>query len=88
MVHLHARRFARVKVAEMQFYRPEACHAGREQKNLYLHLKQDIDSARELFRNQFMTSPTIVDYLHLELVGALAENDETRLGVDYPGQMV
>jgi hypothetical protein len=88
MVHLHARRFARVKVAEMQFYRPEACHSGREQKNLYLYLKQDIDSARELFRNQFMTSPTIVDYLHLELVGALAENDETRLGVDYPGQMV
>jgi hypothetical protein len=34
-----------------------------------------------------MTTPTIVDYLHLELVGTLAESDETRLGADYPGQM-
>ena len=88
MLHLRAQRFARVKVAEMQLYRPEACHAGRGQNNLYLYLKQDIDNAREVFRNQFMTTPTIVDYLHLELVGTLAESDETRLGADYPGQMV
>jgi hypothetical protein len=87
-LHLRAQRFARVKIAEMQLYRPEACNAGREQKNLYLYLKQDIDNAREIFRNQFMTTPTIVDYLHLELVGTLAERDETRLGADYPGQMV
>lgn len=86
-IHLRARRFARVKVAEMQLYRPEACNAGRGQNNLYLHLKQDIDNAREVFRNQFMTTPNIVDYLHLELVGTLAESDETRLGADYPGQM-
>jgi hypothetical protein len=87
-VHIRARRFARVKVAEMQLYRPEACNSGRGQNNLYLHLKQDIDNAREVFRNQFMTTPNIVDYLHLELVGTLAESDETRLGADYPGQMV
>jgi hypothetical protein len=87
-LHLRAQRFARVKIAEMQLYRPEACHAGREQKNLYLYLKQDIDNAREVFRNQFMTTPTIVDYLHLELIGTLAGSDETRLGADYPGQMV
>lgn len=88
LLHLRAQRFARVKVAEMQLYRPEACRAGREQKNLYLYLKRDIDNAREVFRNRFMTTPTIVDYLHRELAGTLAESDETLLGADYPGQMV
>lgn len=87
-VHIRAQRFARVKVAEMQLYQPEVCRAGRDQKNLYLFLKQEVDNAREQFRTQFMTTQNMVDYLHLELVRTLAANDEHSLGDDYPGQMV
>ena len=86
--HLRAQRFSRVTVAEMQLAKPEACRAGREQSNLYLLLKNEIDAARETYREQFMTIPTMVDYLHLELVRAAAEGDELKLGAEYPGQLV
>ncbi len=86
-LHIKAQRFSRVAVAEMELAKPEACRAGREQENLYVYLKNDIEKAREKFRLQFMTIPSMVDYLHLELVRA-AEGDELKLGADYPGQLV
>jgi len=86
--HVRAQRLARVKVAEMQLYRPEACEAGRAQKDVYLFLKREIDSARDTFRDQFLTTQSMVDYLHLEVLARLAQNDNALLGADYPGQMV
>jgi hypothetical protein len=88
LLHVRAQRFARVKVAEMQLSRPDACHAGRRQGDLYLLLRQDIDKARDTYRKQFMTFPSMVDYLHLELVRTAAEGNEEKLGADYPGQLV
>jgi hypothetical protein len=88
MLHVRAQRFARVKVAEMQLSRPDACHAGRQQSNLYVFLRREIDKAREIYRKQFMTIPSMVDYLHLELVRTAAANEEQKLGADYPGQLV
>lgn len=86
-LHLRARRFARVKVAEMELARPEACRAGRREGNFYLFLKREIDSARDSYRNQFMRAPGMADYLHLELVGTSAGGNEQKLGADYPGQL-
>jgi hypothetical protein len=87
-LHLKAQRFARVAVAEMQLANPEGCKAGREQGNLYLYLKQEIDRARTTYRQQFITVPSMVDYLHLELFRTAAEGDESKLGADYPGPLV
>ncbi len=87
-LHIRAQRFARVVVAEMQLARPEACRAGREQGDLYLFLKREIDKARENYRKQFMTVPSMVDYLHLELIQTAAHGDEHRLGADYPGRLL
>lgn len=87
LLHVRARRLARVKVAEMQLYRPEACRAGRIQADLYLFLKREIDAARGVFRSQFMSATSMIDYLHLELLRQLASDDESILGADYPGQM-
>ncbi len=87
-LHLRAQRFSRVAVAEMQIANPEGCRAGRNQGDLYLYLKQEIDRARNTYRQQFMTVPSMVDYLHLELIRTAAEGDESRLGADYPGQLV
>jgi len=87
-LHLKAQRFSRVTVAEMQIANPEGCRAGREKRDLYLYLKQEIDRARSTYRQQFMTIPSMVDYLHLELVRTAAEGDESKLGADYPGQLV
>ena len=87
-LHCKAQRFSRVAVAEMQLARPEACRAGRKHNNLYMFLQKEIDKARENFRDQFMTIPTMVDYLHLELVDHAAQGDEKVLGADYPGQLL
>jgi hypothetical protein len=86
-LHGRAQRFARVTVAHMELNRPEACRGGREQGNLYVFLRGEIDKARETYRTQFMTISSMVDYLHLQLVQA-AGGDEGKLGADYPGALV
>lgn len=86
-LHIRAQRFSRAKIAEMQLARPEAFRAGLQQSNLYLYLKAEIDRARDLFRKEFVTIPTMVDYFHMELVRA-ADEDEAKLGAEYPGQLV
>ena len=83
-LHIRARRFARVTVAEMQLSKPEACRAGREQGDLYLFLESEIDKAREIYSKQFRTISSMADYLHLELVRTAAGGDELKLGADYP----
>jgi hypothetical protein len=87
-LHIRAQRFSRVAVAEMQLSKPQGCRAGREQGNLYLFLKPEIEKARETYRKQFLTIPSMVDYLHVELVNTAAEGDEMKLGAEYPGQLV
>jgi hypothetical protein len=87
-LHLRAQRFARVTVAEMQLAKPQACRAGREQGDLYLFLQKEIDKAREIYGKQFMTISSMVDYLHRELVQTAAEGEYSKLGADYPGQLV
>ena len=87
-LHLRAQRFARVSVAEIQMARPDACRAGREQNDLYLFLKREIDKARENYRKQYMTVSSMVDYLHLELLQTAAEGNENKLGADYPGRLL
>jgi hypothetical protein len=88
-LHLRAQRFARVQVAEMRLYRSEAVTAGRARQDLYAALKESIDQARESYRRQFIAaSPTMVDYLHLELVRTLANDNPAWLGGSYPGRLV
>ncbi len=87
-LHLRAQRFARVSVAELQLAKPDACRAGREQKDLYVFLAREIDRYREIYRRQFMTIPSMVDYLHLELVKTAGEGDASKLGADYPGPLL
>jgi putative protein kinase ArgK-like GTPase of G3E family len=85
---LRARRYARVKVAEMQLYAADRVTAGRAARHLYRALQAEIDEARAGFAQEFLTPARgIPDYLHEELVRALAQDDETLLGPDYPGRL-
>jgi hypothetical protein len=88
-LHLRAQRFARVQVAEIRLYQSERVKNGRTAHDLYTSVKEEIDSAREAFRREFLNaSDSMVDYLHLELVGTLANDDVEVLGKNYPGPMV
>jgi hypothetical protein len=87
LLHIRARRFSRVAVAELQLARPDACRAGREQGGLYFLLAKEIDRSREIYRRHFMTISSMADYLHMELVQTAAEGDVSKLGADYPGPL-
>jgi hypothetical protein len=88
-IHLRAQRFARVRVAEMRLFHADAVQAGRAGRNLYGALRKSIDVAREAFRLSFFAPcSSMVDYLHLELVRTLANDDPDLLGNNYPGPMV
>jgi len=88
-IHLRAQRFARVQVAEMRLAGADAVAAGRQRRDLYGALRDRIDGARAAFRKDyFETSTSMVDYLHLELLRTLANDDPELLGKDYPGPLV
>ena len=88
-LHLRAQRFARVQVAEIRLFETDAVQSGRSRRELYNALQKRIDAARQSFRTTFFIScPSMVDYLHLELVRTLANDDAEALGKDYPGPMV
>jgi len=86
-LHLRAQRFARVQVAEMRLYRAEAVKSGRDRSDLYQELKDVIDAAREIYRREFLGSAELPDYLHLELLHTLANDDVRLLGEKYPGPL-
>jgi hypothetical protein len=88
-VHLKAQRFARVQVAQMRLQDGAAVQSGRSSRDLYSALRQRIDDTRTAFHEQFFAAcPSMVDYLHLELVRTLAQDDADLLGKDYPGPLV
>jgi hypothetical protein len=87
-LHLRAQRAARVQVAEIRLFETDAVQAGRAQRDVYGALRGRIDAARQSFHEKyFSATPTMVDYLHLELVRTLANDDPERLGNEYPGPM-
>ncbi|MBV8843013.1 MAG: hypothetical protein JO307_09390 [Bryobacterales bacterium] len=86
---VRAKRFACVKVAELQLYHNSQVHAGRNGRDIYGALKPQIEEARNAFRERFLkSSHGVPDYLHEEIVRALAQNDATLLGPKYPGPLV
>jgi hypothetical protein len=88
-LHLKAQRFARVHIAGIRLHKSDKVKEGRTQHALYASLKTEIDSARDVFQRDFLPiSPTMVDYLHLELLRTLANENADLLGPDYPGPMV
>ncbi len=87
-LHLRAQRSARLRVAEMRLEHADAIRRGLEQKNLYAALREPIDRAREEFRRESMSAtPSMVDYLYLEIVRGLAHENDGLLGSEFPGPL-
>ena len=88
-IHLRAQRVARVEAAEIRLQEADAVASGRARRDLYRHLRGRIDQARAAFHKTFFEAcPSMVDYLHLELLHTLANDDSDLLGKDYPGPLV
>ncbi len=88
-LHNDARRFARLLVSEIKLYNEQKVTEGRENGNLYQQLKEAIDRSREMYDKR--VQPTVAskfDYFHYEVVNSLAEGQDAKLGVGYPGATV
>jgi hypothetical protein len=86
---LRAQRFARVRVAEIQLYHAAQMKSGRAAGDVYRALKSQMDAARDAYREKFLTPVNgTADYLHVEFVRTLANDDAALLGPEYPGPLV
>ena len=85
---LRAQSFARVRAAEIRLYKSQAVLDGRARKAVYAELKEEIDSARAAYEREFLhASVAMPDYLHMELVRTLADDEPAALGEGYPGPL-
>jgi hypothetical protein len=88
-LHLRAQRLARLRVAEIRLEHGDAVRRGVQSRDLYGELREPIDRAREEFRRDFVEkSTTMVDYLYLDLVRGLAQDDDHLLGAGFPGPLI
>jgi hypothetical protein len=88
-LHSDAKRFARLLVSEIKLYNENPVAEGRQNGDLYLRLKRDIDRSREMYEKRI--SPIVarkIDYFHDEIVRILGDNDLSTLGSDYPGPRI
>ena len=83
-MHEEARRLARLLVSEIKLYNEEQVEEGRQARNIYARLKEDIDRSRQIFEeriNEQIRGKT--DYFHEELVRILASGDPSILGLEH-----
>ena len=83
-LHRRANRVAKVSMQDIKMLRPEQVRLGRENKDICIRLRDDIEKAHREYDRRFkpiMDHP--VDYFYRWLVEILAEGDPHALG-DYP----
>ena len=83
-LHNKARRFAKLLVDEIKLYNLPKVKEGREHRDLYDRLKDDIDKSRATYEKRYGQTVTDVDYFRQELVRLLADNDVSLLGGNFP----
>jgi len=83
-LHRRANRVAKVSMQDIKMLRPEQVRLGRQNKDLCIRLKDDIEKAHREYDRRFkpiMDHP--VDYFYRWMVEILADGDASALG-EYP----
>ncbi|HWR36288.1 MAG TPA: hypothetical protein VN622_10505 [Clostridia bacterium] len=83
--HNKARRFAKLLVDELRLYNQQKVAEGKQKRDLYDRLKDDIDKSRATYDKRYGGAITDVDYFKQELVRILADGDSSLLGSSFPG---
>lgn len=81
-VHTKARRFAKLLVDEIKLYNQAKVAEGRQARDLYDRLKEDIEKSRATYQRRY-GHVNDVDYFRQELVRVLADNDASLLGATF-----
>ncbi|PWT93239.1 MAG: hypothetical protein C5B54_02170 [Acidobacteria bacterium] len=81
-LHEDAKRFARLLVSEIKLYNEAQVSAGREKRDLYERLKDDIERSRKMYQDRVPGNvQSASNYFYEELVRTLANGDPTLLGM-------
>lgn len=85
-MHTKAKRFARLLVDEIKLYNSSKVAEGRQHKDLYDRLKEDIEKSRAAYEKRYgSTVAASANYFTQELIRSLAEDDTSLLGSNFPG---
>jgi hypothetical protein len=83
--HKKAKRFAKLLVDEIKLYNQPKVAEGRQNRDLYERLKEDIDKSRATYDKRYGDSAVSgTDYFTQELIRILADNDVSLMGGSFP----
>jgi hypothetical protein len=84
-IHKKARRFAKLLVDEIKLYNQSKVAEGRQHRDLYDRLREDIEKSRASYEKRYGgTAAASGDYFNQEIIRILAENDASVLGSNFP----
>jgi hypothetical protein len=84
-LHKKARRFAKLLVEEIKLYNQPKVAEGKQNRDLYDRLREDIEKSRATYDKRYGDSPVAgADYFTQELIRILADSDVTLMGVSFP----
>jgi hypothetical protein len=70
-------------VDEIKLYNQAKVAEGRQHRDLYDRLREDIDKSRAAYSKRFADSVSDADYFTSELVRILADNDRGAMGGNF-----
>ena len=84
-IHRKAQRFARLLVDEIKLYNQAKVSEGKQNRDLYQRLRDDIEKSRATYENRFGSTPAASgNYFTQELIRVLADNDIALMGGNFP----
>ena len=84
-LHKKARRFAKLLVDEIKLYNQAKVSEGKQNRDLYQRLREDIEKSRATYENRFGSTPAASgNYFTQELIRVLADNDIALMGGNFP----
>jgi hypothetical protein len=84
-LHRKAQRFAKLLVDEIKLYNQAKVTEGRNHRDLYHRLRDDIEKSRATYDKRYVGTPVeSANYFRAEVVRILAENDVAVMGGDFP----
>jgi len=83
--HKKARRYAKLLVDEIKLYNQSKVTEGKQNRDLYDRLREDIEKSRAAYDKRFSGTPaSSANYFTQELIRVLADNDVTLMGGNFP----
>jgi hypothetical protein len=84
-LHKKAQRFAKLLVDEIKLYNQSKVAEGKQNRDLYKVLREDIEKSRATYEKRYGGTPVATaKYFDSEVVRILADNDRSLMGSDFP----